>query len=287
MDLKRKLHRGDRPVGGWCSLPSAGVAELLATAAFDFVTVDAEHAPTTTESAADMVRAVEAAPGETETLVRVADADPVRIKRLLDTGPAGIMAPRIHTPEAAREFVEACRYPPQVDGESGSADGGSGAAGSGGGGTDAADRVDADGYRGRRGVAGSRASDYGRRIDEYVRTATDEIAVIAQIETERAVESAGEIAAVPGIDALFVGPADLSAALGRFRAFDDPTFVDAMDAVLGAADDAGVPVGTLATSDERIDAWLDAGFDFLIVGTDAGFLSAGADRAIERYESGL
>lgn len=286
MDLKRKLRGGDRPVGGWCSLPSTGVAEVLATAAFDFVTVDTEHAPTATESVADMVRAVEAAPGGAETLVRVADVDPARIKRVLDTGAAGIMAPQIHTPDAAREFVEMCRYPPQID-DAGSGDAAAGPQGDTAGAADATDRVDDDGYRGRRGVAGSRASAYGRRIDEYVRTATDEIAVIAQIETERAVESAGGIAAVPGIDALFVGPADLSAALGRFGAFDDPAFADAIDAVLAAADDAGVPVGTLATGEERIDAWLDAGFDFLIVGTDAGFLSAGADRAIERYDEGL
>lgn len=275
MDLKRTLREGDRPVGGWCSLPSPGVAEAMATAAFDFLTVDTEHSPATAESVENMLRAVEAAPGDTETLVRTADVDPARIKRILDAGPAGIMAPQIHSPADAREFVEACRYPPQADGDDTDAD--------------PADerRVDADGYRGQRGVAGSRASAYGRRLGEYLRHESDEIAVIAQIETERAVESAGDIAAVPGIDALFVGPADLSAALGRFGAYDDPSFTAAIEETIAAAKDAGVPVGTLATSDDLIDTWLDAGYDFLIAGTDVGFLSAGADRAIERYERGL
>lgn len=270
MDLKRKLREGDRPVGGWCSLPSPGVAEALATAEFDFVTVDTEHAPTTMESVEHALRAIEAAPGGTEALVRVAEVDPTRIKRVLDAGPAGLMAPQVNAVSEARGLVRACRYPPQESDE-----GSAGGEGSG------------DGPDGTRGVAASRASNYGRRLDEYVRSAAESLAVIVQIETPEAVANAGEIASVPGIDALFVGPADLSASLGRFRTFDDPEFVDAIRETVTAGNDAGVPVGTLATTDERIDAWLDTGFDFLIVGTDVGFLGAGADRAIERYENGL
>ncbi|MFC5278151.1 HpcH/HpaI aldolase/citrate lyase family protein [Halorubrum rubrum] len=281
MDLKRKLAEGDRPVGGWCALPSPGVAEALATADFDFVTVDTEHSSATTESVENMLRAIEAAPGDAEALVRVADAEPARIKRVLDAGPSAIMAPQINSPAAARELVELCRYPPQVgDGAEGDAGGSADATDS----TDPADRVDSDGYRGRRGVAGSRASDFGRRLDGYLRSGADDIAVIAQIETPRAVESAGEIAAVPGIDALFVGPADLSASLGRFGEYDDPAFADAIEETLAAANDEGVPVGTLATSDAQIDRWVEAGYDYLIAGTDIGFLSVGADRAIERFE---
>ncbi|MFC5135654.1 MULTISPECIES: HpcH/HpaI aldolase family protein [Haloferacaceae] len=275
MDLKRKLVEGDRPVGGWCALPSPGVAEALATADFDFVTVDTEHSAATAGDVEDMLRAIESAPGDTEALVRVADAEPARIKRVLDAGPSAIMAPQIDSSGAARELVELCRYPPQVGevGEDGE--------------DDPEERVDADGYRGRRGVAGSRASDFGRRLDEYLRSGADDIAVIAQIETPRAVESAGEIAAVPGIDALFVGPADLSASLGRFGEYDDPAFTDAIEATIAAANDEGVPVGTLATRDELVDRWVDAGYDYLIAGTDIGFLSAGADRATERFETQL
>lgn len=269
MDLKRKLREGDGPVGGWCSLPSPGVAEALATAEFDFVTVDTEHAPTTMESVEHALRAIEAAPGGTEALVRVAEVDPVRIKRVLDAGPAGVMAPQVNAAAEAEDLVRACRYPAQESDEGHTGDGNF--------------RENRDGTR---GIAPSRASDYGRRLDEHVRHVAGSLAVIAQIETPEAVANAGEIASVPGIDALFVGPADLSASLGRFRAFDDPEFVDAVRETVTAGNDAGVPVGTLATTDERIDAWLDAGFDFLIVGTDVGFLGAGADRAIDRYEDG-
>ena len=288
MALKRKLRDGERPIGGWCALPSPDVAEAMATADFDFLTLDTEHSAATAESITDMLRAVEAAPGDTEALVRVADVEPARVKRVLDAGPAAIMAPQIDTPAAARALVEACRYPPQVDEASGHGDDARDGADADGAPGDvdrsaAADRVDADGIRGQRGVAGSRASAYGRRLGEYVRTATEEVAVIAQIETPTAVASAGEIASVPGIDALFVGPADLSASHGRFGAYDDPVVERAVDETIAAANDAGVPVGTLATSEALIDHWTDAGYDFVIVGTDIGFLTAGADRAIARY----
>ena len=290
MALKRKLRDGERPIGGWCALPSPDVAEAMATADFDFLTLDTEHSAATAESITDMLRAVEAAPGDTEALVRVADVEPARVKRVLDAGPAAIMAPQIDTPAAARALVEACRYPPQVDEASGHGDDARDGADADGAPGDvdrsaAADRVDADGIRGQRGVAGSRASAYGRRLGEYVRTATEEIAVIAQIETPTAVASAGEIASVPGIDALFVGPADLSASHGRFGAYDDPVVETAVEETIAAANDAGVPVGTLATSEALIDHWTDAGYDFVIVGTDIGFLAAGADRAIARYRN--
>ena len=284
MELKRKLRDGEQPIGGWCALPSPDVAEAMATADFDFLTLDTEHSAATVESITDMLRAVEAAPGNTEALVRVADVEPARVKRVLDAGPAAIMAPQIDTPAAARAFVEACRYPPQVADVS-DRSGEHEAAGD----DDRSvvtDRVDADGVRGQRGVAGSRASAYGRRLGEYVRTATEEIAVIAQIETPTAVASAGEIASVPGIDALFVGPADLSASHGRFGAYEDPVVQRAVEETIAAANDAGVPVGTLATSEALIDHWTEAGYDFLIVGTDIGFLASGADRAIERYRDG-
>jgi len=271
MRLKQRLHAGEQLIGGWCALPSADVTEAMATAAFDFVTLDTEHSAATAESITDMLRAVEAAPGDTEALVRVATVEPARIKRLLDAGPAAIMAPQIDSAADAAAFVEACRYPPQVSTRDET--------------EDVTAHVDADGYRGQRGVAGSRASAYGRRLDEYVQTATDEVAVIAQIETPAAVASAEEIVAVPGLDAVFIGPADLSASHGRFGAFDDPVIEDAITETIAAAHDAGVPIGTLATSDEEIDRWTDAGYDFLIVGTDIGFLASGADRAIERHRA--
>ena len=242
----------DRPAGHWLSTPSPQVAEQLALTDADFVVIDTEHAPTGTESVEAAVRAVDAASarsdgdGDTAAVVRVAWNDHVRIKRVLDTGAAGVMAPRVNSAEEAEAFVAAARYPPE----------------------------------GRRGVAAARASAYGRDFEGYYDRANDRVATIAQIETATAVENAGAIAAVDGLDALLVGPADLSSDLGVFGEYGHERFVSAVESVLAAGD---VPVGTLATSPAEVDRWAEYGYDYQVVGVDAGYLAAGADAALERY----
>ncbi|MFC7096696.1 HpcH/HpaI aldolase family protein [Halobaculum marinum] len=242
------------PAGHWLSTPAPQVAEQLAQTDADFVVVDTEHAPTDLESVEAAVRAVDAAnatgedgAADTAAVVRVAWNDHVRIKRVLDTGAAGVMAPQVNTVDEAEAFVAAARYPPE----------------------------------GHRGVAGTRASRYGRDLDDYYERANDRVATIAQVETAEAVDNAGEISAVDGLDALLVGPADLSAALGVFGEYEHEQFVAAVEAVLDAST---VPVGTLATSLDEVDYWAALGFDYQIVGVDAGYLRTGAAAALERYE---
>lgn len=238
-----------RAIGTWLSIPHPAVAEVSTTLDYDFAVIDTEHAATTTETVENMIRAIEAA-GDTVPLARVAWNDPVRIKRLLDTGVAGLMIPMIESAAEAREAVEAMNYPPA----------------------------------GSRGTAASRGSGY-ELTTEYVEGASDELATILQIETKAGVENAAEIAAVTGIDALFVGPADLSGSLGVFGEFDAEPFTDALTGVLEAGNDLEKPVGTLATNEMEIERWHDAGFDFLIAGTDIGHLQSGGKRAIETYRS--
>ncbi|SHG81035.1 HpcH/HpaI aldolase family protein [Halobaculum gomorrense] len=257
----------ESPAGHWLSTPSPQLAEQLALTDADFVVIDTEHAPTGLESVEAAVRAVDAANardgagsgdrgrGDTEraaaadtaAVVRVAWNDHVRIKRVLDTGAAGVMAPQVNTAAQAESFVDAVRYPPE----------------------------------GRRGVAGTRASAYGRDLDGYYERANDRVAAIAQIETEAAVENAGEIAAVDGLDALLVGPADLSADLGIFGEYEAERFRAAVESVLA---DSEVPVGTLATSLREVDEWADLGYDYQIVGVDAGYVAGGAEAALTRYD---
>ncbi|MFD1566625.1 HpcH/HpaI aldolase family protein, partial [Halolamina litorea] len=191
------------------------------------------------------------AAGDADAVVRVPENDTAEVKRALDLGAAGVMAPKIESAAEAEALVAAAKYPPE----------------------------------GERGVAGSRANDYGAHTVEYFETANDAIAVIPQIESAAGVEHAEEIAAVDGIDTLFVGPADLSASLGCFGEYDDPAFLDALDATFAAAETAGVPVGTLATGPAEIDAWFEHGVDYQIVGTDVGYLRQGARAAKEHYES--
>lgn len=250
MELRDQLAAGESPVGSWVSLGSPAAAEVAGGLSFDFVVVDTEHTPLSVESAGELVRAVDAA-GDTDTVVRVPENDPTQVKRALDLGASGVMAPKIESAAAAEALVDATRYPPA----------------------------------GSRGVAGSRANDYGAHLDEYFESANDSVAVVPQIESAAGVEHADEIAAVDGVDTLFMGPADLSADLGCFGAYDDPTFLDALDRILAAGESAGVPVGTLATGPTEIGAWHDRGIDYLIAGTDIGYLRQGARAAREQYES--
>lgn len=187
--------------------------------------------------------------GEAASVVRVAWNDPVRIKRVLDTGPTGVMVPMVETREEAEAFVEATHYPPD----------------------------------GVRGMAAARASGYGTRFEAYAERANDEVVAIAQVETETGVENAPDIAAVEGVDALFVGPADLGASLGS--APGEPRFEDAVASVVEAAHAAGVAVGTLATRTDAIADWVERGVDFLAVGYDLQYLAEGAEAARSAYES--
>jgi 2-keto-3-deoxy-L-rhamnonate aldolase RhmA len=247
-EFKRRLRRGDAVTGQWLSIAHPTVAEICGRDA-DFVVVDTEHAPTDLESLADAVRAVEAV-GDAAALARVAWNDPVRIKRVLDTGVAGVLVPMVETADEARDAVEAVRYPPD----------------------------------GVRGIAGSRANDYGRDLDAAVESAGNDLVTIPQVETERAVDNAADIAAVDGIDALLVGPADLTASLGIFGEYDSERFESVVADVLDAAHEHDTPVGTLATTPDEIRLWADYGYDYQIVGVDAGYLASGVAEARRTYE---
>jgi 2-dehydro-3-deoxyglucarate aldolase/4-hydroxy-2-oxoheptanedioate aldolase len=251
--LKAALRAGDPVVGGWISIGHPAVAEITASLDFDFATVDTEHAAVGIESVENLVRAVDAAEGETDAVVRVPAADPVRIKRVLDTGPAGIMVPRVDDAADARAVVAASTYPPE----------------------------------GIRGTAAGRAADYGRSFAAYLDTADDDLVRILQVETERAVENAGEIAAVEGVDALFVGPADLSAALECPLEYDADRFREAVADVTAAAADRDTPVGIFVTDPDRMERWLSMGFDFAIVGFDAQFLIEGNRERIAAFEAAV
>jgi 2-keto-3-deoxy-L-rhamnonate aldolase RhmA len=251
--VKDAIEAGDHPLGTWLSIGHPTVAEVNARLGLDFVLVDTEHTTLSLETVEEMARAVDAAPGTTDTVVRIPWNDPVRIKRVIDIGVAGLMVPMIGSATEARELVEAIRYPPE----------------------------------GVRGIAGSRATGYGQNMEEYVNTANGSILTIAQIETEDGLEHVEEIAAVDGIDALFVGPADLSGTLGVFGEWDSAAFQDAVDRVLGAGAAAGVPVGTLTVDLGAIETTVEDGFDFLIAGKDTTQMMATTEEAIETYEDAL
>jgi 2-dehydro-3-deoxyglucarate aldolase/4-hydroxy-2-oxoheptanedioate aldolase len=248
--FRARLRRGDPLAGGWVSIPHPAVAELTAGMGYDFVTIDVEHAPVGVEGVEAMVRAVDAAPGATVPLVRPAAADPVRIKRLLDVGVGGLVVPRVDTAADARRVVEASTYPPT----------------------------------GIRGTGVGRASDYGADLQSYLDRADGALARIVQIETVAGVENADAIAAVEGVDALFVGPVDLSAALDTHLDYDSDAFEAAVESVVTAAAAASTPVGIFATAPGRLPRWRELGFDFVVLGFDAAFLRAGNRRLLAEFD---
>ncbi len=208
--LKRRIRAGEVSYGCWLGLGSASVAEVVAAAGYDFVMIDHEHGPGTLSDGLATLRAVRQTP--CTSVMRVPWNDPVYIKRALDLGVEGIMVPSVDSAEQARAAVAACLYPP----------------------------------RGTRGSAYGqiRGSSYGMAPD-YVGRINDELVILLQIESARAVEAVAEIAEVPGIDGLFLGPYDLSGSIGRLGRFDDPEVRALIDRAERAILDTGLAYASL------------------------------------------
>jgi 2-keto-3-deoxy-L-rhamnonate aldolase RhmA len=240
--LKARLGAGDKCLGCWLWLGSPDAAEILALAGFDVLMIDHEHGPGNFKTAIDIMRA--ASVGDSTVIMRVESDDAAFLKRALDAGVEGVMVPNIESAEQARAVVRACRYPP----------------------------------RGRRGAAFSatRASDYGLRAAEYAKTAADNLLVIAQIESATAVENIEQIAAVDGIDMLFIGPTDLSGSVDKLLAFDDPEVLALIEAAERGIKQAGKKLGGIVMGGETVAAKFDRGYDLLVAGGDVVFLREGA-----------
>jgi 2-dehydro-3-deoxyglucarate aldolase/4-hydroxy-2-oxoheptanedioate aldolase len=241
----------DEPLlGSWGLIPHPLVSELVAGLGYDFVSVDVEHSSVSYETLANMLRGADAAEGNTETLVRVPDDDPTTLQRTLDLGPDALLVPMVHTAEQAERIVDAVRYPPG----------------------------------GSRGIGPGRATTYGRSLAEYVEADDDGFATHVQLESERAIENAAEVAAVDGIDGVFVGPMDLSLALGSYGDWESDRFQEAVETALRAARDAGVAAGTFAASTADRERRLAWDIDYLVAGVDLSHLTEGATEALEHSQ---
>ncbi|HEY3248782.1 MAG TPA: aldolase/citrate lyase family protein [bacterium] len=198
--IRDRLRAGGRVVGSWVNSASPIAAELMAAAGFDFLTVDAEHSAIDLPQAQVLFQAIRSGNPVCAPLVRLPGHDYATIKRYMDAGAGGVIAPLINTPEHAAEVVSAVKYPPQ----------------------------------GSRGVGYARANVYGMQLDESVASANDASLVCVQIEHADGVAAIDEILGVPGIDAAFIGPYDLSASLGITGQFDHHLMRDAERRVLEA-----------------------------------------------------
>jgi 2-keto-3-deoxy-L-rhamnonate aldolase RhmA len=225
--------------GTFLSLGSPLAARLAAQLGFDWVLIDLEHGACGEETLPSLLLAVEGT--DCAPIVRVVSNNQDSIKRALDLGAVGVMVPYVSTAKEAAAAVAFTRYPPA----------------------------------GRRGVASSTiATGFGLWTDQYHRSAPDDVLTIVQIETREAVENAEAIAAVDGVDVLFVGPLDLSFNLGCPSQFDHPDLLAATNRVIAACRQANKAAGILS-SIERIKGHCEQGFTFVAVGSDAGALRDG------------
>ena len=201
-EFRARLRRREKLLGTMVTLASAASAEVLASLGFDWLFIDGEHGPLETRELASILQAVG---DKTACIVRVPEAAEVPIKKALDLGAHGIIVPQVNTAEQAANVVRWSRYAPE----------------------------------GERGVGLARAHGYGVKFREYVSAANREIAVIVQAEHARAVENIDAIVRVPGVDAVLLGPYDLSASLGKMGQIDDPAVITAIGRVTDACGAVG------------------------------------------------
>ncbi len=241
--LRQRLASGETLIGTFLNLGSAVSAEICGSAGFDWALVDLEHGSGGEPELLAQLQAL--ASTATSGLVRVESHERSRIGHALDAGAAGVMAPRVDDADQARRVVAASRYPPA----------------------------------GTRGVAlMNRAAGFGSRVGAMT-DADGLVLVVAQIESPHGVAAARAIASVDGVDVLFVGPSDLSHALGCFGRLDDPAYAGALRAVVDACDAQGKAAGVLAASPEDAERYLAEGYRFVGVSGDGGFLARGAGAA--------
>lgn len=247
--LRDRLAQASRPLAGiWTCSGSPLVAEICAGSGMDWLLVDGEHSPIELGELVGILQAAEAYP--ITPLVRVAANDLVRIKQVLDTGAQNILVPMVGSADDARAAVDAVHYPPL----------------------------------GHRGVGSALArSARWNRVDAYLQNAAAHVSLIVQIETAEAVAAAADIAAVDGVDGVFVGPSDLSASMGLLGQQTHPDVVAAVHDVFAAVHAAGKPVGVNAFDPAAADAYIEAGADFVAVGADVALLARASEALAARF----
>lgn len=247
--FKRALAEGRQQIGLWNSITGTVVAELLATTGYDWLVIDTEHALTDVPDTLGMMQAM--APYPVSAVVRPAVNDIVLIKRLLDLGAQTLLIPFVQNAEEARAAVTAMRYPP----------------------------------RGMRGVAlVTRGSRFGQ-VEGYATRAEEELCLIVQVETAEALSQIEAIAAVDGVDGIFIGPSDLAASMGHAGNARHPEVQAAIKAAIARIRAAGKPAGILAVDPAFARQCIEWGTTFTAVGVDVLMLLQAAKGMVAQFKS--
>ena len=245
--FRQRLRAGETLIGCWCSLANPITTEILGVAGFDWLLLDGEHSPNDVLTFIPQLMALK--DSVSAPVVRPSWNNPVEMKRLLDAGFYNFLIPFVETVDEARRAVAATRYPPQ----------------------------------GIRGVSvGQRSNRYGT-LPDYFRDINQHICVMVQIESRAGMAATREIAALDGVDSIFVGPSDLAAALGHLGNPSHPEVQAAIADVFAASKAAGKPTGILATLESEARKYIQMGATFVGVGSDLGGFRNAMQGLRERY----
>jgi len=237
--IREKLSNNKPSIGSWIQIPHPSVAEIIGQAGYDWAAVDMEHGAVSVHQLPDLFRALEL--GGTLPLVRLAQGHTKDCKQALDAGAAGVIVPMIKSAEQLIEVRDACRWPPS----------------------------------GTRGVGFSRANLFGKHFETYRKEAQAPM-LVAMIEHVNAVDSLREILSVEGLDAILIGPYDLSASMNLTGQFDHPKFCKTVDLIRMLADEMSVPIGmhVVEPSRAQLKNCLDGGYLFIAYSIDAVMLQS-------------
>jgi len=239
--IRKSLDAGSAVVGSWMQIPDSNIAEIMGRAGYQWVAIDMEHGPVALNQLPDIFRALEL--GGTLPLARVASPLPINCRQALDQGAAGVVIPMISSAAQLQAIISECHWPP----------------------------------RGRRGVGFQRGNVFGKFFDEYLEE-SQEALVIAQIEHIDAVNNLESIVAVNGLDAIMVGPYDLSASLGITGDFENKKYLDTLSQILKVCAKFKMPCGmhVVQPDTKMLEQRIREGYTFIAYGVDTVFLNLGA-----------
>ncbi|MBI4891865.1 MAG: 2,4-dihydroxyhept-2-ene-1,7-dioic acid aldolase [Acidobacteria bacterium] len=245
--FRQSLLQREPTFGSWIQIGHPAIAEVLAGAGFDWVAVDVEHGIVDLSDIAHLFRAIElhgAVP-----VARLPFNDPIWIKRVLDAGACGLIIPMVNSAAEARAAMDQAKYPPL----------------------------------GCRGYGYSRANQHGREFDSYIRRANEEIAIVMQIEHRRGIEEIDAILEVPGVDAAFIGPLDLSGSYGKTGQLEDPEIVEALRTFRASCQGHSISAGMhlVHPTAGSIQQALRDGYTMMALGLDNTLLAAAAGAALD------
>jgi len=247
--VKKLLKEGKKTSGAWLQIASPFTAEIMGRAGFDWLLIDMEHGPGNILTLVSQLQAISGT--DTCALVRTPWNDFVAIKRILDTGVHGLLIPYVNTREEAEAAVRACRYPPE----------------------------------GIRGVAGSpRAQGYGQNVQEYLKSANDEILLITAVETPEAVANLDGILSVDGIDGIFIGPMDLASNMGYLGQPDQPEVQEVIAGIENKVFASGKILATIAGTWEQAQILYERGYQMITLMADGTSLAKLAAENVTHFK---